>query len=135
MRKRLRRKQQKKLKRPRNGRKSGQKRKKKAEEKAAKKEAKDKHISSKIVQEVAGLLDEEEDEDDCGIRMPFDLNGKVYGVNNESTLYEKNGKQPKITLGFRYMGRRKQSSNLQWINIERRGGWGRIYIETTADHG
>ena len=76
-RKRLRRKQQKKLKRPRNGRKSGHKLKKKAEEKAAKKEAKDKHISSKIVQEVAGLLDEEENEDDCGIRMPFDLNGKV----------------------------------------------------------
>ena len=83
-------------------------------------------------------MDDEEDEDDCGIRMPFDLNGKVHGVNNESTLYEKNGKQPTTILGFRHMGRRKQSPNLQWINIEieRRGGWGwgRIYIETIADH-
>ena len=73
-------------------------------------------------------MDEEEDEGDCGIRMPFDLNGKVYGVNNENTLYEKNGKQPTAIIGIRHMGRRNQSSNLQWIHIERRGGWDRIYI-------
>ena len=46
------------------------------------------------------------------VRMPFDLNGKVYGVNNQSALYEKNGKQPTTLLGFRHRGRRKSQSAL-----------------------
>ena len=76
--------------------KAAEKEKKKAEKKAARKV---KDESSKIVQEVADLSDDEEDEEYDGIRMTFALNEKIYGVDNENTLYEMNGKQPTTIIG------------------------------------
>ena len=69
-------------------------------------------------------MDEEENEDDCGIRMPFDLNGKVYGVNNENTLYEKNGKQPTAINRYSAHGTTKTVVQSSMDKYGEKGGLG-----------
>ena len=85
---------------------------KKAAKKVAKESKKDTHATAKKG-ELGYMLpqkeeeervelhseEEEEEEDDYGIKRSFALNGKCYGVDEENTVYEMDGKQPVEIVG------------------------------------
>ena len=85
---------------------------KKTEKKVAKESKKDTHATAKKG-ELGYMLpqkeeqervelhseEEEEEEDDYGIKRSFALNGKCYGVDEENTVYEMDGKQPVEMVG------------------------------------
>jgi len=83
----------------------------KTEKKVAKESKKDTHATAKKgelgymfpqkeEQERVELhSEEEEEEDDYGIKRSFALNGKCYGVDEENTVYEMDGKQPVEIVG------------------------------------
>jgi chemotaxis protein histidine kinase CheA len=85
----------------------------KTEKKVAKESKKDTHVTAKKG-ELGYMLpqkeeqeervelhseEEEEEEDDYGIKRSFALNGKCYGVDEENTVYEMDGKQPVEMVG------------------------------------
>jgi chemotaxis protein histidine kinase CheA len=84
----------------------------KTEKKVAKESKKDTHATAKKG-ELGYMLpqkeeqeervelhsEEEEEEDDYGIKRSFALNGKCYGVDEENTVYEMEGKQPVEIVG------------------------------------
>ena len=85
----------------------------KTEKKVAKESKKDTHATAKKGElgymlpqkeeeervELHSEEEEEEEEDDYGIKRSFALNGKCYGVDEENTVYEMDGKQPVEIVG------------------------------------
>ena len=86
----------------------------KTEKKVAKESKKDTHVTAKKGElgymlpqkeeqeervELHSEEEEEEEEDDYGIKHSFALNGKCYGVDEENTVYEMDGKQPVEIVG------------------------------------
>ena len=86
----------------------------KTEKKVAKESKKDTHVTAKKGElgymlpqkeeeeervELHSEEEEEEEEDDYGIKHSFALNGKCYGVDEENTVYEMDGKQPVEMVG------------------------------------
>ncbi len=67
-----------------------------AEERSANVPQEAEECSANVPQEAP---QEEEEEDDYGIKMFFALNGKSYGVDEENTVYEMEGKQPAEIVG------------------------------------
>ena len=74
---------------------------KKAEEEkaAAAAEERSANVPQEVEERSANVPQEEEEEDDYGIKMFFALNGKSYGVDEENTVYEMEGKQPAEIVG------------------------------------
>ena len=75
---------------------------KKAEEEKAAAEERSANVPQEAEERSANVpqaQEQEEEEDDYGIKMFFALNGKSYGVDEENTLYEMEGNQPAEIVG------------------------------------